>query len=517
MSLKTLFWSILLVMSCIWGAATEGRAAPKQQPKAGGTLIFGLGKGFANPQPFIGTISTFQFVKEAIYEPLLAEDHQGRIVPNLAEKYEVSADGTAFTLRLRKGVKFHNGKEMKADDVVWSANHVREPKNGAYGHSMIKDVKSVEKLDDYTVKFTLNIPSVAFLSLLSTIQMLPVVPANSLQPGQIKLEPNTFIPGTGPFIFEQYQPGFDTTLKKFPDYWGGPAYVDKIVFRLITDTANRFNALRTGDVQMADRISPLDVERVKKGQVKGIKILADPLGGFKHMIFNYENPLFQKKAMRQAMSYAMDKQRLIDEVFHGAASPAEIMMDPQGIWARAANLPRQKRDLTKAKTLLKAAGYEGQDLVLIGHSNEASLHEALQRMLGEAGIKVKVEILEAGVMNDRVIAGKYDFYIAGGTITSDPNLTMTPEFYTNKTQKGRHGNPKVDQLFDKLGAEFDQKKRLKIFKDLATTLHDDVADVPLFYETRCRAMLEKVNDFGPAKGYHEIGSGNYFKRVWLRQ
>jgi ABC-type transport system substrate-binding protein len=525
MKKKSLFMSLVMILGIgfgvIPGSSAEQKqqskpAASKEQPKQGGTLIFGLGKEFANPNPFIQTSSTFQFVKEACYESLLTSNDEGNVVPALAEAYDVSPGGTVVTLRLRKGVKFHNGKEMKADDVVWSANHVKNPKNGAFGNNMITDVKAVEKIDDYTVRVTLHKPSVTILAYLSNIQMLPIVPANSLQTGQIKLDKNIFVPGTGAFIFEQYQPGFDTVVKRFPDYWGGPAYLDKIIFRPITDNANRFNALRTGDVQMADRLSPLDAARVKKGDIKGIKILDEPLGGYSHLMFNYGNPLFQKLEMRQAVLAATDKQRLIDEVFFGHATKADLEIDPKGIWAKAANLPAHKRDLAKAKTLLRTAGYNGQELVWIGRKQEADFLESCQRMLGEAGIKVKIDILESGVMKERFREGKFDLYVGGATIFDEPVITMVPDYYSNKVLKGSYSNPKVDQLIDSLSAEFDQKKRLTIFRELAWTLHNDVADIPLLFEVRYVGMMENVNGYGPAAGYSYSESGDYFKHVWLK-
>lgn len=514
MNKKWIFLAVVILI--VLGVALESKAAPAEQPKKGGTLVVGLGKEPGNPNPFIATISTTQFVREASYESLLSQDDEGRILPNLAEKYEVSSGGTVFTLRLRKGVKFHNGKEMTADDVLWSANHVKNEKNGAFGQNLIKDVKSVEKVDDYTVKITLGTPAVTFLSRLADIGMLPIVPANSLKTGQIKLDKNAFVPGTGPFIIEQFQPGFDEVLKRFPDYWGGPAYVDKIIFRPITDGANRFNALRTGDVQLADRLSVLNATRVKKGEVKGISILEEPLGGFQHLIVNYLNPLFQKLEMRQALLYATDKQRLVDEAFFGAGIPADIMMNPKDMWGKAAALPPHKRDLAKAQAALKAAGYAGQPLVLIGRKSASQLLESYQRMLGEAGINVKVELLEAGIMKDRVMGGKYDLYVDGASLTGDPVTTMLPYYYTDKVEKGRYSNPKIDQLFDSLDKEFDQKKRLKLFRDLAWALHNDVADIPLLYEVRFLGMSDKIRGYGPPPGGSYTESGEYFKQVWLK-
>ena len=517
--------SIFLILVLIFGISLEIQAAqkkqppktaPKEQPKMGGTLVVGLGKALSNPNPFVSTSSTNRFVREASYESLLTQDDDGKIVPNLAMAYEVSSGGTVFTLHLRKGVKFHNGQEMKADDVIWSANHVKDPRNGAYGQNILtKDLKSFEKIDDYTVKFTLLKPSVTFLFHLSTIQMLPILPVSSLKPGQIKLGKDAFVPGTGPFILEQFQPGFDMVLKKHPEYWGVPAYLDKIIIRPIADNDSRFNALRTGDVQVAERLGVLDAARIKKGDVKGVKVLEEPLGGYQQICFNYKNPLFQKLEMRQAVSYATDKQRLVDEVYFGHAMKTDLMMDSQDIWSKAADLSPHKRDLVKAKALLKVAGYSGQELVLIGQKASAQSMESFQRMLGEAGIKVKLEILEGGVYSERFIAGKYDLIFDGSNITGEPIVTMSPDYYTNKVYPAQYSNPKVDQLFDSLDKEFDKTKRLKIFKELAWMLHNDVASLPLFFEFRYLGLSEKVQGFGPPPGYSYSESGEYFRQAWL--
>jgi len=146
--------------------------------------------------------------------------------------------------------------------------------------------------------------------------------------------------------------------------------------------------------------------------------------------------------MRQALNYATDKQRLADEAYFGTAQPAESMMDPKGIWSRTAKLPPHKRDLAKAKAALKAAGYNGQELVLMGQKSQAKLIESYLMMAGEAGIKLKPAILEAGLMRDRVTEGKYDLWVAGGNTTSDPVITMKPYYYTIKVERAVIPAPK---------------------------------------------------------------------------
>ena len=119
-------------------------------------------------------------------------------------------------------------------------------------------------------------------------------------------------------------------------------------------------------------------------------------------------------------------------------------------------------------------------------------------------------------MKDRVGEGKYDLWIAGGDTTDDPVSTMMPYYSTSKTEKGRYSNPKVDQLFEKLNSEFNEKKRLKIFKELAGIIDRDVADIPLFYEIRFTGTSEKVHGYGPPPGYSYGESGESFKRTWLK-
>ena len=207
-------------------------------------------------------------VRGLIFEPLLGLDLNGKIQPNLAEQWSISKDGKLYTFKLRRGVKFHNGQEMKAEDVKFAIDYTLEPRNGAYGHSDLSPVKRVVVADEYTLEIHLKKASPVFLSLLTSIRAFSVIPKESLEGGVKRI--SVFPPGTGPFKFVEWKPKRRIVLERNEDYWGHKAFVDRVVLRPIRNATVRFTALRTGDVDMVDT-TPLEwVQQVVKGNIKGI-------------------------------------------------------------------------------------------------------------------------------------------------------------------------------------------------------------------------------------------------------
>jgi ABC-type transport system substrate-binding protein len=192
------------------GAFTEG-----SKPKAGGTLRFAAQRDISNLNPFQDTRAMDTSVRSLVFEPLLMEEDYN-IRPHLAESWEISKDGREYRFRLKRGVKFHTGKEMSAHDVQWDFLYTMDPRNRAYSQDVFKDVRTVEVLDAATLKVTLRLPNAPFLSYLTSIQGLPVVPKDSLAQGE---KPGRFPPGSGPFIFEAWRPDLLMVLKWFPVYW----------------------------------------------------------------------------------------------------------------------------------------------------------------------------------------------------------------------------------------------------------------------------------------------------------
>ncbi len=188
------------------------------QPKRGGTLTMAIRKDIALMNPLVGTKSVEKAVRGLIFEPLLGLDLNGKIQPNLAERWSISKDGKLYTFKLRKGVKFHNGQEMKAEDIKFAIDYTLEPRNGAYGLSDLEQVKRVEAPDKYTLKIHLKKASPVFLSLLTSIRAFSAIPKESLEGGVKQL--SVFPPGTGPFKFVEWKSKRRIVLVPNENYWG---------------------------------------------------------------------------------------------------------------------------------------------------------------------------------------------------------------------------------------------------------------------------------------------------------
>jgi peptide/nickel transport system substrate-binding protein len=173
-------------------AAAAAQSPAAGQPRIGGTLKFGIVKDIGTPIPFVSFTSIAEYVKTNMYEPLVMYDQKGDIHPWLAESWTPNADSSEWTFKLRQGVKFHDGKELTADDVVWSAKHIMDPKNGAAGQGQLSsNVSDVVALDKYTVKFTSPGPRGLLPEILADTSALHIAPKESMAPG---MDPRAGIP-----------------------------------------------------------------------------------------------------------------------------------------------------------------------------------------------------------------------------------------------------------------------------------------------------------------------------------
>jgi peptide/nickel transport system substrate-binding protein len=513
-----------LIAAACAPVAPAAPASAGAEPVRGGTLIFGSSKELANSHPFIATSSVSLYIKELMYESLLAFDDESQLQGMLAESWQGADGGRTWTFKLRKGVKFHDGKEMTAKDVVWSVRYVQDPNNGAGGKAIIESIQKVEAVDQYTVRFTLTGPSAIFPSLVGNIRAVAVIPEGSLPPGATKVE-GAPPPGTGPFTFEKWVPGDQTSFKRFDSYWDGPPYLDRVVFKLIANDTARVNALRAADIQVAERAGVEFIRRIDAGEVKGIKYQGARLSGFRRLVFNHTSPVFKDRTMREAVAYAIDPKRFMDEVYFGYGTITKLKMPPGSVWEKGAALPDRPRDVAKAKQLLQRAGYTGQPISGIGRRGEhEEIWESIVLMLKEAGINVKVEITESGVYDNRQQKADFDLTLRGGRTAEDPSDGLKQDYYCEAGPErfanfAGYCSKKVDELFDALEVEPDAAKRMAIFKELANTMYADVVEVPLGYTgDRFFVWLDPM-----VQGFRATDGGSYtsryggIKRTWFKK
>ena len=477
--------------------------AVAQTPKTGGRLIFALESDVSTMNPFVRMISTDQLIRSLMYETLFDFDLQNKIVPALGESWTISKDGLEYDVKLRAGVKFHNGEEMTAEDVKWSVEYAMDPKNAATGFSLLKPIESITVVEKHRIRFKLKEPTAPFLSTLATVRGFIVVPQNSVPQGA-KTVP-AYPPGTGPFAFKAWESRVQTVLVRHKDYWQkGLPYLDEVIYKPVEDADVRLSALRAGDVHMIERAPYSYVSKIKSGEIKGIKAVEAKAAGFKRLIFNVLVPPFNNRSLRLAVANAIDKKQYLQGAFWGFGSPVDQRYPAGNPWF--VKMPQIKRDVSKVKALLKEAGVGSDfEVELLGQQGDEAEQQVLQQQLASAGIKMKVRLMEYGSYVQKQHERDWQMIIFGGRMQPDPHLLYGVEYICSEVEQAKakratrnlaaYCNKEVDELLVEAGRVTDTKKRYEIYAKAIRQITEDVSEVPLGFYPRFYAHSDKVKGF----------------------
>jgi len=331
-----------------------------------------------------------------IYDSLVWFGEGGTIVPQLAERWEVSDDGTEYTFYLREGVVFHNGEPFNADAVVF--NWERASTAGFEYSYQWETASSVEAIDEYTVKATLEEPNALFLSTVADYWMM-IPPGYFEEVGQAGFDEHPM--GTGPFKFVEWVKGDHITMEANEDYWRGAPKIKTVIFRPIPESATRVAAIQTGEVDIVTRLSSEEAQSLLG--VDNVKVIKYPVARVYYIAFNnlttgLDQPTIDAK-VRQAMNYAVDVDAIIDALFDGFAEPASgfIVSGELGFGA----VEPFGYDPDRALELLAEAGYpNGFDMDMAcpvgAYTHFEEVCEAVVGYLGEVGINVTLDLMESG-------------------------------------------------------------------------------------------------------------------------
>ena len=493
-------------------AGAAAGEAEKWEERQGGTLVFGSAKEVTSPHPYTTTSSVDGHTKESTWlEPLLQLSGDGSLQPVLATSWVANDDLSEWTFHLREGVKFHTGQEMTSADVVWSVNYIMDAGNAARGHGDIAPlVRSVEAVDRYTVRFNMVGSQPAFPVIISDISVLSIIPAGALEPGEIRVSVGT--PGTGPFKFEEWVPASKTVVTRFDDYWGGKPYLEKIVFQLIASATGRGNALRTREIQLAERLSPIFAGRVEKGEIGAIEMSPATLSGYRRMMFNVESPIFDDIDVRLAAMHAMDMQKLLDEAFFSLGTLMDAAVPPGSVWDEAirACCPRREGDPDKARALLAASSYAGEPVrLVVGRGQGEPIGVSISRQLREVGFNVDLQVLESGVYDEKQSTGDFDLTPKSASWGGDPVIDGSgrwrcEEGARHNNNQSRHCDPELDALIDAYFGLTDIDEKLAQYSKIATIIYDAAITKHMGWNfTRFFGWNDNL------KGFEHRGEGGY--------
>lgn len=414
---------------------------------------------------------------------------EGKPVPALAERIDVSQDGLIYTYHLRKGVKFHNGREMNAEDVIWSYNRIMDPdtaSNSSRRILMIKGAKEVQdgkakkisglrNIDDYTVEITLQRPIEPGYNLFD--------PGTAILPREeVEQKGDAFGSepvGCGPFQFAKMIRGSEITLKKFPDYYElGKPYLDKAVYKIMVEDGPRDMAFKAEELD-ATLIGPTHYPQYK----------SDPQTS-KHMVevdemytivtgFNLDFEPFKSKLVRHAINYAIDSDLILKKLLKGKGSLAVGFLST----SHTAFDPTAKRyeyNVEKAKALMKAAGYEkGFTVQCIGTANKSwgiPVVEAMIPYLKKISIQIKPQQMEGAAMTAKLNKGDYEMFIWALSNGPDPIIGLerwhsrTPRYAGNYVG---YSNSDFDALLDEARREMNEAKRIALLRKADKILFED--------------------------------------------
>ena len=436
-----------------------------------------------NFDPRVGTDESSQRVHQLVYSHLMTIDDQLRVAPGLAAQLD-NPDPLTYIVHLRSGVKFHDGHELSAKDVVYTFASFLDPdfvsaRKGAY-----QMVESIRALDRYTVQFTLKEPFGSF-----PIQLvMPVVPdgaGDSLR---------SFPIGTGPYRFVRYVLDEQVELTAFEWYWDGLPQNAGVVLRIIPDETMRGLELRTGTADLTvNDVSPdiafqLQRDKLKISQAQGVD--------YAYIGLNMRDPLLKDRRVRQAIAYAVDRQAIVDYLRRGLAQPAVGVLSPVA-WAFEPNVRQFPYDVDRAKQLLDEAGYPDPDgdgpLPRLRLSFKTSTDEffrlqatVIQQNLHLAGIDVDVRSYEFATFYADVLSGNVQLYSLQWVGVTDPDMLrrlyhskQVPPIGFNRTY---YSNPEVDRLIDLATTALTDEDRRRYYGEVQKLVAEDVPYVSLWYK-----------------------------------
>ena len=464
--MSRIFAALIFALTLALAAAQD---AP--EPVYGGEAVVAI---TAEPPGWDPTVSTSQEIARVmyhnVYEGLVRVDREGAIVPALAESWEVSDDGLTVSFTLREGVKFHDGSDFSADDVVAKFERAMDPDSG---HTHPEYYGAIEEVtaEGNQVTFQLSRPSSSLIYNLAR-------PDSIIYPAGTSESQRSNPVGTGPFRFVEWVPGSEVRLEQFEDYYvEGVPYLDAVTFRIIGDPNARFAALQAGDIDMIGvALSPESALLAQSDP--NLKVTQGANTTEITMALNNTREPLNDPLVRQAITHAIDKEAIVEGANFGFGTVIGTHATPaEPYWIEAEPYPY---DPERARELLEQAGYEEGELTLSfelpePYNIERTAGQVIAQQLTEVGINVDVSIVEWGTWLERIFTGgDYDMTIIGHSEPRDINVYGNPDYYYH------YENPEVRELLEQVELATSQEEAMEHYKEIARIIAEDAVNVWTF-------------------------------------
>ncbi|WDT77479.1 MAG: peptide-binding protein [Candidatus Manganitrophus sp.] len=464
--------------------------------------------------PMLATDSASVDITSLVFNGLVKYDKNIRLVGDLAESFEMTPDCRRATFHLRKGVKWHDGREFTADDVLFTYQQVIDPKIATPYSSNFETVEKVEKIDPHTVQVSYRVPFAPGLESWG----MGMIPKHLLEGKDLNNDPFNRNPvGTGPFQFSEWVTGQKVVVKTNADYFEGKPEIEEYIYRLIPDTATQFLELKALNIDMMT-LSPVQYQkqtddRFFKTEFNKFKY---PALSYTYLGYNLRDPKFSDKRVRQALTHAINKNAIIQGVLFGLGKPATGPYIPES-WAFNPNVKDLEYNPEKAKALLAEAGWspdkdgllkkEGAPFAFTlltnqGNAERAKAAEIIQQGLREIGIQVEIRVLEWQTLLHQFIDKKqFEAIIMGWGVGLDPDIYAI--WHSSKTKEGEfnfisYQNPRTDDLLIQGRETCNQEERKKIYQELHRLIAEDQPYTFLYYPMALPIVHKRFKGIEPS-------------------
>jgi peptide/nickel transport system substrate-binding protein len=445
-------------------------------------------------------------ITRLIFNGLLKRDENMRLIPDIAEKWEMTDDVTHI-FHLKKGIKFHDERDLKSGDVKYTYDFILDPANKSPKKGGYDRIKEIKTPDDYTVIFFLKEPFAPFLDNMT----LGIVPEHAAKEkgGDFGSHPI----GSGPFIFKEWTQDERVILTANTSYFEGNPRINQVIYKIIPDETIRVLELEKGDVQLLmNPITPDILPRFEKNPE--IKIIKNTGTNYSYIGFNINDPILKNLKVRQAIAHAIDRDGICKYILKGLAKKTDGILTDYN-WAYEPDLKRYDYNPELSKKLLDEAGYPpftptlslkgrgGVRFKLIFKTSQNELRkriaEVFQEQLRKVGIEMDIRTYEWGTFFSDIKSGNFQVFSLTWVGISDPDILHymfhSSSFPPDGANRVRYSNSELDSLLEEGRKTLTQEKRKEIYSKVQKTISDELPYISLWHSVNVAVMNKNIEGF----------------------
>ena len=491
--MRRIYWplSCLLLLFPVLCLAASGRE-----------LRIGLSADVSSMDPHFAALASNVNISSHVFDTLTQVDADAKLIPWLAESWR-TIDDTTWEFKLRRGVRFHDGSELTAEDVVFSLERPMTFNNRPSGfQSYVKSIVAKEIVDSHTLRLKTATPYALLPYELVSVFIVSRRAAEKAQ--AVDFDNGRAMVGSGPFRFARFLRGDRVELARNDQYWGPAPHWEHVSFRIVTSDPARIAGLLAGDFDVIDNVPPSDVARIGKDT----RFALERKTSWRTIFYTmdqrgppFENPTHDRR-VRLALSKAIDRRVIAEKVMEGQAVPTANVVSPS-VFGHVSTLAAEAYDPEGARKLLAEAGY-AQGFALTVHApnnryvNDEQVAQAVAQMLSRVGVRTRVETLPLNIYFSKARAQEFPFAMLGWGSFSG-NLALRSLLMTNDPSRGRgawnwgrYSNPRFDELVAQSLQTLDASEREKLVHDAMRQTHADTAILPLYHQIAVWALRKDL-------------------------